>query len=806
MEILLRAISDLYRPPLKRFEFVSKDILVYAAEGAVWEICYSARGITFQLSAPARWLGHMKEKALAAWPQASVKEIDRRPLPMPATVMEMKLKQHYFMSLNSSRREASILNSLVPVIRELKEGDEALLQICILPVSDNWRLEAIEAKNGFLRGKIPHRLEFNTRTALYGVGKVLDGICEFINDTIVDLVDAKPAPPDKQLQAHQLARFDPEAQSLILDGGLSPATHNKAQNKGYDVTIRIAAHSLDDFRRRVIMKSISTALQCMNQDNELVTDTPGNQEKVLAAVMKADIPAVKLNKDILSMPELARLIQLPQAMLQAEYPEIEQIFHRRFRLPDCLFTAGGYPLGDVIEAGTRRTAYIQTADHNILCLPHIALGAMGTGKTNGQGARTALGFLQSGFSAVAIDVADGKLIDTIRDGIPEGLIPDDHIIDLDFGDTAWPLPLNWSEITLKLCGGDGDTMESRRAANRLSAQLVDFVSRLSSYDTTDRMQRYLAAAARAELSDPRASLLEPILMLSSEAYRAQRLERVKHPRTYDTLNGLHTLQEGARGQIVQPILDRLEMLLSNEFMANCVLQRQKIDAGGRPLMNFRRWLDGDDRGPYFVGIRVPKEVLLDIATDRMVTFLVAKVWLSALTRYDTPEAQRRPAVFIMDEPHQFMSGKALWGDMVREARKWRLKLVWLAHNFRDFKDLAKTMKDSGCQYSVYRSSKETYVDLLEELAPFSLEELMNIPERWHAVNRITVPDVGVSALAFLAKMMPPPAPVRDRSSRRQECSRLFGQPVEVVEADIFQREQILYKRSPGNMSGHKKGQ
>jgi len=34
---------------------------------------------------------------------------------------------------------------------------------------------------------------------------------------------------------------------------------------------------------------------------------------------------------------------------------------------------------------------------------------------------------------------------------------------------------------------------------------------------------------------------------------------------------------------------------------------------------------------------------------------------------------RRPCVFIMDDPHQFMSSKSLWSDMVREAGKWLWK-------------------------------------------------------------------------------------------------------------------------------------
>lgn len=791
VEILLRAISDLFKPRLKRFEMPDKETIVYSEDGVFWEIVYRANTVHFYLSTAMRWIDHLREKIIACWPNADVHRVERKPIPAPLDIATMHFKNHYFMSLNSSRKESSVLNGLIPVIHDLKSSDEAILQFAILPVDDAWRISALDAKNQFARGKLLSRTELNPKAITHRAGKSLDGEFAAFFELIAELVDAHPekeAPKEHLLYS---VGHDSDLQNLVLTG-LSTHTQSKAQYKGFDVSIRIAAHSDDSFRRNVIIKSIATSLQCLNEDQELVLDYPSSKDKALRDLQSCKLPLYKLNKDIFSLPELARIIQLPQATLQAEHPAILSLNHRKSRLPDAIFKPNGYALGDIIEHGQSKTAYVQTQDHNVLCLPHIVPGAMGVGKTNGQGANTALGFLQNGFSAVAVDVADGKLVDTIRDSIPDGLIPEDHIIDLDFGNTSWPLPLTWSEITLKLNSNDS-TMEARKAANRLSAQLIDFISRLSSHDTTDRMQRYLAAAAKAELSDPRASLLEPILMLSSDVYRTKRLPSISNARTFDTLNSLNDMQDGARSQIVQPILDRLEMLLSNEFMANCVLQRQKLDAKGLPLMNFRKWLDGDENGPYFIGIRVPKEVLLDIATDRIVSFLVSKIWLSVLSRYDTPEQDRRPAVFIMDEPHQFMSSVSLWSDMVREARKWRLKLVWLAHNIRDFKHLTKTIKDAGCQYSVYRSSKETYSDLLEELSPFTIDELMNIPDRWYAVNKIVVPDSNITVPAFLAKMSVPPKPIKDRSYRRQECSKLYGQPVELVENDIYKREQVLYQ-------------
>ena len=787
IETLLRAVWGLYRPPLQRFEKVDHT-LIYALESGTWEIFYSKHSIRFALTVPYRWKDHFEEKIFATWPKATVQEIPR-PSIGQYEMIHMKFKNHFFMGLNASKREESLLNALVPVVRDLKEDDKAIVQFIMVPENDGWRTDAMQAKSEFSHGHVRHRMEFDTRTGGRLLGEMIDGVFSFVTETIAELIDAQPV-QDKS-KAAKIIQLDPESQGIILDGGLSSYTQQKPTFKGYDVTIRIAVLSADKQRRRIIMKSITTALQLLNGDNELVVEKPSDQKKAMSQLVLCQSPTAKLNKDIFSMQELSRLVVLPGATLLSEYPEIEQLNRRDVTVPNTIFNRIGYELGAVTDRGVTQMARIQVENFDVLCLPMVAIGKMGSGKSS-QGANTALGFLKNGYSAFAIDVADGKLIDTIRDGIPTD-IPDDHIIDLDFGNTAWPLPLTWSEITCKLNGQEGDSMEARKAANRLSAQLVNFISQLSTYDTSDRMQRYLSAAGKVELTDTRSSILEVILLLASDVYRKKRLEHIHNPRVLDTIKGLHDLQSGARGQIIQPILDRLDILLANESMANCILQRQKVDASGNPLINFRKWLDGDERGPYFVGIRVPKEELLDMATDRIVTFLIAKVWLAILSRYDQTESVRKPACFIMDEPHQFMSAKHLWDDMIREARKWRLKMMFLSHNFRDFGALSKTFKDAGVQYSIYSTSKETYSDLAEELVPFSLEDLLATPDRWFAVNKIVVPDSGVQVPAFLAKMLPPPKIVKDRGYRRNECSRFYGQSVALVEQDIYDREKVLYQ-------------
>jgi hypothetical protein len=114
-----------------------------------------------------------------------------------------------------------------------------------------------------------------------------------------------------------------------------------------------------------------------------------------------------------------------------------------------------------------------------------------------------------------------------------------------------------------------------------------------------------------------------------------------------------------------------------------------------------------------------------------------------------------PVFVISDEPFQYMRSARIWRSAAVESRKWRFSFVWLFHSWEQIpRDLALIVKSSNPHYHIYRSSKETYQSLAEELKPFELEELLEVP-RFHAVNVIQAN--GTTVPPFLAKMIPPPS-------------------------------------------------
>lgn len=101
------------------------------------------------------------------------------------------------------------------------------------------------------------------------------------------------------------------------------------------------------------------------------------------------------------MAEAARLFWLPPATLQEDF-KLGTAGVREEELPDTALRQG-IPLGTQIFRGQERSVAIPTDDRDELCLPRVAISAMGSGKTKGFGANFGLEALPQGFTGITLD-------------------------------------------------------------------------------------------------------------------------------------------------------------------------------------------------------------------------------------------------------------------------------------------------------------------------------------------------------------------------------------------------------------------
>ncbi|WP_282198439.1 ATP-binding protein [Collibacillus ludicampi] len=513
----------------------------------------------------------------------------------------------------------------------------------------------------------------------------------------------------------------------MLDGKLNRITLQKRNEPVFKTRIYITSHSKDPFRREITLRSLANAFSELSGDNELRRINFRNPARLISKLNKWEIPRMDFDNNIMSASEIGKFIQLPTASLQEEYADyMRTIEHRETDLPERLLT-GGIKIGTITIRGTQKEIYFPLSDYDELCLPRIAIGAMGTGKTRGFGANLAVESVRNGFTAITIDVAKDELGDEVESGCKR-LGKGDKVIRIKFGNT--PIGLDWCEA-----------LGSRHAVNRFAAEVLNFFQ-LHGHEAGLETARYIRLAAKTVATGD-GKLSNVIRLFTNDKYRQsemKRLQRLGKTDLVEQWESYEALSTGMKGKVTEPVMNRLDMLVGDDYLNECL----QCDTG----IDFREWLNDG----YAICCYVPKDELGSEATDIIVSILIAKVWLATLARQGE---DAKPAFLVMDEPHQFMSSAKHWKSMVVESRKWRLGLTWLFHSWEQIpRDLAEIIKSAGPHYHIYTSSKKTYRDLAEEIAPFTVEEALKTP-RFHAINIIR--SGGVTVTPFMAKMTPPPS-------------------------------------------------
>lgn len=808
---LMRAVHDIQERLTKRINW--KDKKVIEKSRFVWDVVIKSDDVMFFCTVPKERATFIRQQLELTWEKAAIEEtiIEEEigwEYQDQAEICEMGLSRHNIFALKVDRRvETEPLGSMLISTKELKDDDFARIQIICEPISRlSWQDTAEKHHETFRKGKTPRRFKISKKDALVGTGEavlyVLDQAAGAV-DIAMDAVAGKASERDEEIRKKYQSGPDLEKRLLMIDGSLKTSTHRKRTAPTFKTWIRIMAASKEKGRRDSLLNTLTNSFHELNGDNELerVELSRKKQKEVLQEIIHFRPTwktALDPNVSIMSDLELGRFIELPTAALQDSF-NLSNINKREVLIPDKL--KEGIPWGVVSYKKMQETVHLPIKNWGLLCRPQVIIGKMGTGKTT-HGSRLGYLFPTHGFTAILMDTADGKLIDDALNALPDDF-PESHIIDLDFANLEYMPGSDWSEMTLALQVDSDDwgaaEVARRKAGNRLTAILINFINKLATYETTDRMERYLSAVAKVVLSSPKRGLMEVILCLTNEDYRERVLTsfNISDPIVYGTIKELHEMSVDSRNQIVKDIMSRINILLSNDYMRNSLLQSVKTTAGGKPLINVRKWIDGNIdtnkkyNGAYFVGLRLPKSELLEEATDRLAAFWDSKLWLATLSRYDLPSTKGchgKPFVYIRDEPHQTPSAFHIHNDACREARKWGMKMVWMAHKMEDFDFMRKTLKDAGAQYTIYSTSKETIRSLKEELSPFTEEELIALPEQHWNVSKFAEWDQ-----AFLSKGMKCPF-VKDRSHIRGICSKTFGRPIREVEQEIFEKMSILMQK------------
>jgi len=508
---------------------------------------------------------------------------------------------------------------------------------------------------------------------------------------------------------------------------LSTATEMKTANYGFEFILRILVHSEDERRKRRIARGLILALKQLNYDNEFLEKQvkPSKMQRFLDDMKnyKIKVPFLFGKRQILTPGEIAHLIKLPQSSLQEEYSIIDSISGRETEVPDRL-TKKGLKIGVAEFRDTSKEVYMPIENEDELCLPRIVIGQMGQGKTAGFGANLLIEAVKNGLGGLAIDPKDGQIKREL-----ELELPPEKIIKIKFGTT--PISLDWREVA-----------HSKKAKNRLANTIISFFNTASD-EAGPQTARYLRAAVMAMKTG---KLSEVVKILENKEYREsllcpnQGVLDQLNPMHIQTLEDLNKMSEGKHAQILAPIYNRLDIILGDEYLYECMEAEEGIDL-----------VDIISQKKACI-IDVPKEALGKEGVEVIVNLISTKLDLAMTLR---SEENRFPYMVIFDEPHQFIRSAKLWKSAAVESRYWRIAYTWMFHAWEQIpRDLAEIIKSAGPHYHIYPSSKDTFTKLKEEIAPFTVEQALKL-KTYHAINVIR--SGGEMIKPFVAKIEAPPS-------------------------------------------------
>lgn len=815
---LAKVIASFYRPQKELYSiFKNKKLLtVRSPYRCNFRIVMRANEISFYIIVPNNKAGEVVRKMEGIFAaDVAIEKVEDLPRidSSRAFCSELHYRKHNIFSLETDKSNNYPLPSLLTAVRTLEGDDLAIFDAMLEPTSRvAWAKESGKAYKLLDEGFIPTSGPFGL---LYRT--ILDGITH-LRYGIADLT-AVTKEQKLILKRHRREEVGYMEAQRIKES-LTSSTKHKQDDDVLKAWLRIAVHSDDKGRARTAAYTLANAWADLKGDNELDrVDIPAKWVPKYVAAIEDRRPLMLVSRpNTMSAGEVGKVIQLPGDALIKEFPEIVAQNLREVKLPyelqqdDIPHIKFGY----VTERGKKTLACIpligykdgegheilQKEVYDALCTTTFGQGKQGTGKSEGFGGTWAHDMIINGFTAILIDTADGQVLRNVVNSLPADY-PDEKIHALNFDNKAWPIAANWSDVMGRTFSGDGDAeLQALEISERITARFVSFINSLTvTGEFTDRMRQYVESCMRAVTKKAVWSFLDLELALTSPSYRAELLQLEAVKAMPDVCYDLKTLQEkavdGKAGQIIDPILSRIKQLSSTQFMANMFYQDPKLEDDGKPILDLRKLMDNGEGG---YGHTIVIQASYDAWQDNQATilgFFVDKINFNAFSRIDQEQADRKPILMWIDEPHKVI--KSIEGRLAGTAvefRKYRVKNLFTGHSIDQMGAAANSLLDGGAQITSYKTER------LSELQRFAhafkpydnVKDLYeNLPEKWRAINSVRLPS-GKSCPAFIADMLPPPAFVKDRSDVWQQSAERYGRPWKEVR-DTIQNKRQAYNEA-----------
>ncbi|GIG63355.1 hypothetical protein Lfu02_77270 [Longispora fulva] len=618
--------------------------LLYGTPHVVWQYAWAGRQLTISLWVPGTVPPGTVESAVrAAWPSAACTTSPAaRPIPLAAPATGGHLSPHAgeWLPLRSDH-DVDPLRALIAAGSVLHDGEHAVVQILARPARPR-RIRRARQAAGRLRAGKAAEAHFNPLTPL-----------RWLMEAVTPA--RRPAP-----QAGAAAgRSDP-----FLQRDVKAVIDKVSAVPLWEAAVRYAvaadparAGKRTRGRLRGISDGLASAFAVYAGRNSL-----GRRTRMHAAA--ATVGARRMGAGFLaSTPELAALAGMPQDLAVAG---LSRARAKSAPAPTAV-TGGGRDRKALGRAEVDGRAVAMTAADARF---HVHMvGTTGSGKSTLL-ANMILDDIAAGRGTVVID-PHGDLALDVLNRIPaahaDRVVLFDPLQDVEDADPSKTLnPPTLNPLQMRP-GSDADLIVDN---------LVSICAAIFTKAWGPRMDDIMRVACLTLLRHKDVSLQLIPPLLNNKQLRSEMTADL-----HDSagLGGFWTWYDempiALRSQMIGPVLARLRAFLLRDFVRKTMsYPKSSFDMG--------TILDGG-----ILIVRIPKGTL-GVDTSRLLgSLILAQVWQAATARADLRPEDRKDCSVYLDEAQNFLTLATGIGDMLAEARKYRLSMV-LAHQ-----DLAQFPKE-----------------------------------------------------------------------------------------------------------------
>jgi len=564
---------------------------------------------------------------------------------------------------------------------------------------------------------------------------------------------------------------NPEKATFKTDPKVLEKIDDKSSRTGFEVAIRWVVCAQNKDVAGVHSRNIGSAFNQFNSDlNSLKKPHTLFQGGFMINFIYKFFPVVEpgffRSSSIFTADELATLFHFPNKTI--ETPHIQWLKAKTAPVSADVPVDGGTLMGMGHYRGTRRPVHIRPVDR----MRHTyIIGKTGVGKSELLKEMIKQD-IRAGYGVCVIDPHGDLIDDTLRFIPPERA---EDVIFFDPSDTERPMGLNLLEA------------KTEEQKHFITTAIINLMYKLYDPQRTGiigpRFEHAVRNAMLTIMCEPGATFIEIVRILTDQKYVQELLPKVQDPivRRYWT-DQIAQTSDFHKSEVLDYIVSKFGRFVTNKTMRNIIGQsksafdfRNVMDTGKILLINLSKGRLGEENSS-FLGL-----------------VIIPKILMSAMSRQEMPEDERRDFYLYVDEFQNFATPD--FAVILSEARKYHLGLT-VANQFigqMDEEVKNAVFGNVGTLIS-FRVGVTDAAYVQREFQPvFGESDIINI-ERFHAYMKTIVRNDPVPPFSIdMTKDMKQLKAAGNEKIAQAiiQLSRLkYGRPKELVEAEITQRSHL----------------